>query len=85
MPWNFGTEFCWIVCLQEALSMLLPLGLNVPKLVKAAPDPFTVFPSPACLLVMAPYRWRLSEILTEYILSYRIHTLLLAIRVREVY
>lgn len=63
MPWNFGTESCWIVCLQEALGMPLPLGLNVPKLVKAVPDPLTVFPSPACLPVMAPHRWRLSEIL----------------------
>lgn len=63
MPWNFGTEFCWIVCLQEALGMLLPLGVNAPKLVKAVPDPLTVFPSPACLPVMAPHRWRPSEIL----------------------
>lgn len=70
MPWNFGTEFCWIVCLQEALGMLLPLGFNVPKLVKAVPDPLTVLPSPARLPVMGPHRGGPSEIL------HRIHKFL---------
>lgn len=79
MPWNFGTGFCWIVCLQEALSMLLPLGLEVPKLVKAVPDPLTVLPSLACLPVMGPRRRRPSEVL------HSIHKSLLAIHVQEVY
>lgn len=61
--------------LREALIMLLLLGLDVPKLVKAVPDPLTVLPRPACLPVMGPHGGRPSEVL------HSIHKLLLAIHV----
>lgn len=50
MPWNFGTGFCWIVCLQEALSMLLPLGLDVPNCLKLFLIHWLYFPAPPVCL-----------------------------------
>lgn len=33
----FGTCSCWMLCLQEALSMLLPLGIDVTNCLKLFP------------------------------------------------
>lgn len=59
--------------------MLLPFGLDVPKLVKAVPDPQTVLPSPACLPVpvVGPHTGKPSEVF------HSTHKLLLAINVQE--